>query len=54
MVEKPCGKRCIIAVGSTYFDELIQALDTAEFATALVNAGFGNVLFQIGKYESIF
>ena len=48
MVEKP-GKRCIIAVGSTYFDELIQALDTPEFATALTSAGFGHVLFQIGK-----
>ena len=48
MVEKEI-KRCIIAVGSTYFDELIQALDNPDFAKALKGAGFGHVLFQIGK-----
>ncbi|TNV75390.1 hypothetical protein FGO68_gene6154 [Halteria grandinella] len=42
-------KRCIIAVGSTYFDELIEALDNETFFTALKQAGFNRLLVQLGK-----
>lgn len=37
-------KRCVVAVGSTYFDELIEALDCNEFLDALVRTGFTHLL----------
>lgn len=42
-------KRCVIAVGSTQFDELIQALDNEEYIQALLKAGFNHLVVQMGK-----
>ena len=46
-------KQCVIAVGSTEFSRLIEALDTPIFYSRLEIAGFTDVLFQIGhgKHE---
>ena len=42
-------KRCVIAVGSTQFDELIDALDNVEFIQALLKADFNHLVVQMGK-----
>ena len=42
-------KRCVVAVGSTQFDELIQALDSEEFTQGLVKAGYNHLVVQMGK-----
>ena len=42
-------KRCVIAVGSTQFDELIEALDNEEFIQALLKASFNHLVVQMGK-----
>lgn len=39
-MESLSTKRCLVAVGSTQFDELIQALDSKEFIKVLEKKGF--------------
>ena len=39
---------CVVAVGSTQFNELIEALDNPDFYRLLKDANFTSVLFQIG------
>ena len=41
-------KFCVVAVGSTAFEELIQALDCEQFYNLLENAGYAGILFQTG------
>ncbi len=36
----------LVTVGSTKFDQLIQAVDTEAFAAALHERGFGSLLVQ--------
>ena len=40
---------CVIAVGSTLFEELIIALDCPEFYQLLLQQEITGVLFQIGS-----
>jgi len=40
---------CVVAVGSTQFDELIAAVDCAPFYDLLAAAGIKAILFQVGS-----
>ncbi len=40
---------CVVAVGSTQFEDLIIALDCPEFYSLLKQASITSVLFQIGS-----
>ena len=44
---------CVVAVGSTQFEELIQVLDCSEFYSMLESCGIEGILFQLGtgKYR---
>ena len=39
------GKYCVVSVGSTHFNDLIQALDNHTFYKLLQDASFSSVLF---------
>ena len=41
-------KFCVVAVGSTQFEELIKAVDFEQFYTMLEKTGYEGVLFQTG------
>jgi beta-1,4-N-acetylglucosaminyltransferase len=42
-------RTCVVTVGSTQFDEMIQAVDTSEFYSAIADLGINHVLIQKGR-----
>ena len=52
--KKPEEKSVLVTVGSTQFEDLIEAVDTVEFGELLVEKGYTKLLIQfgpLGKYE---
>lgn len=50
---KESGKYCVVTVGTTEFETLIQVLDCDTFYNALLEKGFVRLLMQIGRGKYI-
>jgi hypothetical protein len=40
---------CLVTVGTTKFDKLIEAIDCADFERVLLDKGFTSLRIQLGK-----